>query len=111
MEIKVQFINAFKGVLFKWNSAAVIIADEWPSDSAMQSIASENNFPETAFIKSLTTKKYQICWFSPITEIDFCGHATLAAAFVIFTENNLLKRITFLTKAVGDLTVIEAKNG
>ena len=111
MKIKVQFINAFTDVLFKGNSAAVIITDEWLSDSVMQSIASENNLSETAFIKSLTTEKYQIRWFSPITEIDFCGHATLAAAFVIFTENNLLKKITFLTKTVGDLTVIEVENG
>jgi PhzF family phenazine biosynthesis protein len=111
MEIKVQFINAFTDVLFKGNSAAVIITDDWLSDSVMQLIASENNLSETAFIKSLTADKYEIRWFSPITEINFCGHATLAAAFVIFTDNNSLKRITFLTKDVGDLTVIEAENG
>ena len=88
MEIKVEYINAFTDVLFKGNSAAVIITDDWLSDSVMQSIATENNLSETAFIKPLTSDKYEIRWFSPITEIDFCGHATLAASFVIFSNDH-----------------------
>ncbi len=111
MKIKVQFINAFTDVLYKGNSAAVIITDDWLSDSVMQLIAAENNLSETAFIKPLTAGKYEIRWFSPITEIDFCGHATLAASFVIFANNNSLKALTFLTKSVGDLMVIEEDSG
>lgn len=111
MEIKIQFINAFTDVIFKGNSAAVIITDEWLSDSVMQLIATENNLSETAFIKPLSTQKYEIRWFSPITEIDFCGHATLAASFVIFAETQSVKALTFMTKCVGDLTVIQEDNG
>jgi PhzF family phenazine biosynthesis protein len=111
MEIKVEYINAFTDVLFKGNSAAVIITDDWLSDSVMQSIATENNLSETAFIKPLTSEKYEIRWFSPITEIDFCGHATLAASFVIFSNDHSLSSLTFLTKSVGDLTVIEEESG
>lgn len=111
MKIKVQFINAFTDVLFKGNSAAVIITDDWLSDSVMQLIAAENNLSETAFIKQLVAGKYEIRWFSPMTEIDFCGHATLAASFVIFENNSSLKALTFLTKSVGALTVIEEGDG
>ncbi|MBL4822367.1 MAG: PhzF family phenazine biosynthesis protein [Colwellia sp.] len=111
MKIKVQFINAFSDELFKGNSAAVIITDDWLSDSVMQLIATENNLSETAFLKPLTAEKFEIRWFSPITEIDFCGHATLAASFAIFAKNHLLKKLTFITKSVGYLTVIEESNG
>lgn len=111
MKIKVQYINAFTDVLFKGNPAAVIITDDWLSDAVMQLIATENNLSETAFIKPLTSEKYEIRWFSPITEIDFCGHATLAASFVIFSNDHSLKSLTFLTKSVGELTVIEEESG
>lgn len=111
MKLKVQFIDAFTDVPFKGNSAAVILLNEWLKDSVMQSIATENNLSETAFVKSLDTKNYEIRWFSPITEIDFCGHATLAASFVIFSNNKSLKAITFLTETVGDLTVTDGESG
>ena len=80
MKLKVNFIDAFTDTLFKGNYAAVIIIDEWLSDDLMQSIATENNLSETAFAKKIADASYEIRWFSPITEIDFCGHATLATA-------------------------------
>ena len=80
MKLKVQFINAFTDVLFKGNSAAVIVVDNWLSKDVMQFIATENNLSETAFLKPQALGTYEIRWFSPITEIDFCGHATLAAS-------------------------------
>jgi len=110
MKLKVQFINAFTDVLFKGNSAAVVIIDDWLNDQVMQSIATENNLSETAFVKPLGTNIYEIRWFSPITEIDFCGHATLAASFVIFSKKPSLRSIVFLTKSVGDLTVTKQEN-
>ncbi|OUR62021.1 phenazine biosynthesis protein PhzF [Colwellia sp. 39_35_sub15_T18] len=111
MKLKVQFINAFTNTLFKGNSAAVIIIDDWLSDDVMQLIATENNLSETAFVKPIGKQKYEIRWFSPITEIDFCGHATLAASYVIFANNKSTTMITFSTKAVGELSVIEEENG
>lgn len=107
MELNVQFINAFTDVIFKGNSAAVIIIDEWLADNVMQSIATENNLSETAFVKPLSKERFEIRWFSPITEIDFCGHATLAASFLLFSSEPSLKNIAFLTKAVGELIVSE----
>ncbi|WP_256435639.1 PhzF family phenazine biosynthesis protein, partial [Aliikangiella sp. G2MR2-5] len=58
----------------------------------MQSIATENNLSETAFLKRVDDFSYEIRWFSPMTEIDFCGHATLASAYVIFSRFSDVKR-------------------
>jgi len=110
MKLNIQFVNAFTDVLFKGNSAAVIIIDNWLTDNVMQSIATENNLSETAFVKTLNREYFEIRWFSPLTEIDFCGHATLAASFVIFSNDNSLKMITFKAKAVGDLIVTEQED-
>ena len=111
MELNIQFINAFTDVVFKGNSAAVVMLDEWLTEDVMQAIATENNLSETAFVKPLTKSNFEIRWFSPLTEIDFCGHATLAASFEIFSQNSLLKEITFSTLAVGELTVTSKSDG
>ncbi len=103
MKLKMFQIDAFTDTIFKGNSAAVIILDEWLSDEIMQSIAIENNLSETAFAKKCDDSTYEIRWFSPITEIDFCGHATLATAFVLFEGD--MKEVTFVAKAVGSLKV------
>ena len=110
MELNIKFINAFTDVIFKGNSAAVVIIDEWLGEDVMQSIATENNLSETAFVKPLNREYFEIRWFSPLTEIDFCGHATLAASFVIFSNDNSLEMITFKAKAVGDLIVTEQED-
>lgn len=113
MELEINVIDAFTDTVFKGNPAAVIITEKWLSESLMQSIALENNLSETAFlIKDKTaTDTYQIRWFSPITEIDFCGHATLASAFVIFNKNPALSAIKFSAKTVGILPVIKTESG
>ena len=111
MELKINIIDAFTDATFKGNPAAVIITENWLSVDLMQSIAVENNLSETAFVKRIDSQHYEIRWFSPITEIDFCGHATLAASFVIFAQSNELKTINFFAKAVGDLSVTEMDNG
>lgn len=105
MKLKIYQIDAFTDTVFKGNYAAVVILKEWLSTELMQQIATENNLSETAFVFKNTQNIYEIRWFSPITEIDFCGHATLAAAFVIFKENVVLEKIIFTAKAVGDLSV------
>ena len=76
-------IDAFTNELFKGNPAAVCILDHWLEDELMQSIASENNLAETAFVVPLGNN-YQIRWFTPNIEVDLCGHATLASAYVLF---------------------------
>lgn len=97
-------IDAFTDKLFGGNPAAVIPLDSWPSDQLMQSIAAENNLAETAFIVS-EGEDFSIRWFTPGVEIDLCGHATLATAFVIFNELNYQHdQIRFHSKS-GLLTV------
>jgi PhzF family phenazine biosynthesis protein len=104
MKLKIYQIDAFTNKIFKGNYAAVVILQEDLDDTTMQNIATENNLSETAFIKRINDNIYTIRWFSPICEIDFCGHATLAASFVIF-ENENIKTIYFNTLKVGTLEI------
>lgn len=110
MELKVDFIDAFTDKLFCGNPAAVIITDSWLDDAVMQSIASENNLSETAF--SVKQEDfYHIRWFSPLTEIEFCGHATLATAHVLFGRLDQAKSLKFYAEAIGEFEVKKATNG
>ena len=82
--MKQYIVDAFTDKLFGGNPAAVCVADRFPEDKLMQDIAAENNLSETAF----AVRKdggYRLRWFAPKGEVDFCGHATLAAAFVLFS--------------------------
>jgi len=69
--------------LFAGNPAAVCLLEGWLEDERMQAIAAENNLSETAFLVR-SGKSYELRWFTPTCEVDLCGHATLASAFVIF---------------------------
>ncbi|MDN5565952.1 MAG: PhzF family phenazine biosynthesis protein [Psychrobacter sp.] len=119
MQLEINVIDAFTDTVFKGNSAAVIITDSWLNDTLMQSIAMENNLSETAFLvpsepneesnKDVLT--YNIRWFSPLTEIAFCGHATLASAFVVFNKHTDLTTVKFVAKAVGTLSVVQTDSG
>ncbi|CAE6947531.1 putative isomerase YddE [Vibrio sp. B1FLJ16] len=84
MELDIYVVDAFTDIQFKGNSAAVVPLTEWLAPELMQNIATENNLSETAFIKQVGQNQYEIRWFSPLTEIDFCGHATLASSKVLF---------------------------
>lgn len=111
MELEINVIDAFTTSVFKGNPAAVIILDDWLSDELMQSIASENNLSETAFLVPYDVHAYKIRWFSPMTEIDFCGHATLASAFVLFDKLADAQVIQFSTQMVGSLSVRKTDSG
>jgi PhzF family phenazine biosynthesis protein len=111
MKLKIYQIDAFTNKVFQGNYAGVIILEEWLSKELMQQIATENNLSETAFAFKNAQNIYEIRWFSPMTEIDFCGHATLATAFVIFKENASLEKVIFTAKAVGDLSVEKLDSG
>ncbi|WOH38329.1 PhzF family phenazine biosynthesis protein [Thalassotalea fonticola] len=105
MQLNIQFINAFTDTLFKGNSAAVIMLEQWLNNDLMQAIATENMLAETAFIIKLSDGRYHIRWFSPLTEIDFCGHASLASAYVLFNKNKSLSSLVFHADAVGDFNI------
>ncbi len=111
MTVEMHVVDAFTDELFKGNAAAVVITDEWLDDDLMLSIAAENNLSETAFLKPVENSHYQIRWFSPLTEIDFCGHATMASAFVVFLKSDELNEVTFSAPAVGKLTVTRQTDG
>ncbi|WP_205408805.1 PhzF family phenazine biosynthesis protein [Vibrio palustris] len=106
MKMDIFVVDAFTDQQFKGNSAAVVPVSDWLSDELMQNIAAENNLSETAYIKNVGERQYEIRWFSPLTEIDFCGHATLASAFVLFNEFGVKDQIEFITREVGNLSVI-----
>ncbi len=103
--IKIFQVDAFTDKLFSGNPAAVCILDNWMADDIMQSIAAENNLAETAFFVA-KDKQFEIRWFTPTIEVDLCGHATLASAFVLF---NCLeykrKEIVFNSPRSGELKV------
>lgn len=105
MNIKLYQIDAFTNKIFGGNPAAICILETWIDDDLMQSIAFENNLSETAFAVK-NKDRYDIRWFTPTVEIDLCGHATLAAAFVLF---NFFKpntnTLNFYSHRSGALTV------
>ncbi|MBL7961277.1 PhzF family phenazine biosynthesis protein [bacterium] len=104
MKIPLYQIDAFTGNLFKGNPAAVCPLNEWLNDETLLNIAAENNLSETAFFVK-EGMGYRLRWFTPEVEVDLCGHATLAAAFVIFNYiDPSLNRVVFATQS-GNLTV------
>ncbi|WP_444929814.1 PhzF family phenazine biosynthesis protein [Microbulbifer sp. SSSA002] len=111
MELKIHFINAFTDRVFHGNSAGVVITQEWLDAELMQSIATENNLSETAFLVKHPDGDYKIRWFSPLTEIDFCGHATLASAHVLFSQNPQCEQLQLHASAVGKMTINRGENG
>ena len=97
-------VDAFNNQIFKGNPAAVIPLKKWISDTLMQSIAEENNLSETVYFVE-KEHLFEIRWFTPNSEIDLCGHATLAAAHIIFTELNYFKNNIEFTSKSGVLKV------
>ena len=85
MTIPIYQADAFTDKLFGGNPAAICPLEEWLPDETMQKIAAENNLSETAFLVA-SQSGFDLRWFTPEREVDLCGHATLAAAHIIFTE-------------------------
>lgn len=85
MDVTLYQVDAFTDTLFRGNPAAVCPLSEWLDDTLLQSIAEENNLSETAFYVP-EDDHFHIRWFTPVCEVDLCGHATLATAHVLFTH-------------------------
>lgn len=107
--MKFWVVDAFTDDIFKGNPAAVFVFEDEPSRSLMQNIASEMNLSETAFV--IKNPELTIRWFTPNTEVDLCGHATLSAAHILW-ENKIMKEesIQFQSKS-GTLSVTKSKKG
>lgn len=107
--MKYYVADAFAEKLFEGNPAGICVLKQWLPDSLMQSIAKENNLSETAFVVK-EADHYYLRWFTPGGEIDLCGHATLATAYVLFRfYEPETEKIIFLTKG-GQLEVRRMKN-
>lgn len=105
MELSLYQIDAFTSRCFGGNPAAVCPVAEWLPDATMQAIAAENNLAETAYFIRRAPGRYDLRWFTPVLEIDLCGHATLASAKVIFDHlEPELNEIAFHTRS-GELKV------
>lgn len=99
MKIPLYQIDAFTGHVFHGNPAAVCPFEEWLDDSVMRAIAQENNLSETAFFVK-EGEDYRIRWFTPVAEVDLCGHATLASGFVIFNYlDPTINEVTFHSRS------------
>lgn len=106
MELTLYYIDAFASELFEGNPAAVCPLENWLPDDIMQSIALENNLSETAFFVP-KGNGFHIRWFTPVSEVDLCGHATLATAFVIFNILDYDQNIIEFDSKSGLLKVIK----
>jgi predicted PhzF superfamily epimerase YddE/YHI9 len=106
-------IDAFAASPFAGNQAAVMILDGWLDDSVLQAIGAENNFAETAFLVRDKTGEtdWELRWFTPTVEIRLCGHATLAAGFVLLGQEPGRDAVRFATRRAGVLEVRSAEGG
>ncbi|MRH43524.1 PhzF family phenazine biosynthesis isomerase [Aquibacillus halophilus] len=124
MDSNFYFINAFTKEKFKGNPAAIVMLTEKVSEKWMQSLASEFNQPITTFMSKIDDNSFGLRWFTPTTEINLCGHGTLGAAHILWSEGMVSSQlpINFHTKA-GELqanliqqqiqltfTIIESQN-
>lgn len=113
--IPIYQVDAFADQIFQGNPAAICFMEDLLPDRTLQSIAAENNLAETAFIWN-HGDTFSIRWFTPTVEVDLCGHATLASAFVLFNINPALGRSVtfdsksgplFVTKGDDDLLILD----
>ncbi|MDD2358583.1 MAG: PhzF family phenazine biosynthesis protein [Thiovulaceae bacterium] len=104
MKLKIYQIDAFAKHIFEGNPAAVVPLEAWLDDDVMQKIAMENNLSETAFFVK-EGAKFHIRWFTPTDEVDMCGHATLASAYVLFEILNFQDETILFSSKSGDLHV------
>ncbi len=88
MDIPYFHVDAFTGRVFTGNPAGVCLLSEWLADDVLQAIASENRLSETAFLVG-SDCSFELRWFTPESEVDLCGHATLAAAFVLHEHTDI----------------------
>ncbi|MFT5185296.1 MAG: PhzF family phenazine biosynthesis protein [Flavobacteriales bacterium] len=104
MNIPIYQVDAFASNCFSGNPAAVCILNSWLSSETMQAIAQENNLSETAFLVGCNDR-YELRWFTPLAEMDLCGHATLASAYVLIYELGIDASVLFFESRSGELQV------
>lgn len=108
--IEIFQIDAFTDKVFHGNPAAVCLLSEWLNDELMRAIAAENNLSETAFVLE-NNDEFEIRWFTPTGEINLCGHATLAAGFVLFELKKRIGEKLSFSSISGPLTIYKKSKG
>ena len=107
MKLNIYQVDAFTDTLFGGNPAAVCPLQEWIAEDLMQKIAAENNLAETVFYVK-EAGRFVIRWFTPTVEVDLCGHATLAAAYILFEVEKFPETvIEFFSPRSGSLSVVK----
>jgi PhzF family phenazine biosynthesis protein len=105
MRLPIYQVDAFTDRIFAGNPAAVVPLEDWLPDATLQAIAAENNLSETAFLIR-QGETYALRWFTPTIEVELCGHATLASAYVVFRFlEPERRRVAFETRKAGTLVV------
>lgn len=111
MTLKMWQVDAFASKPLEGNPAAIVPLERWLDAALMQRIAGENNLAETAFFVKTGPGRYDLRWFTPNAEVDLCGHATLASAWVLFNRLEPgLNEARFMTRS-GELVVTRGKTG
>lgn len=111
MKLKLYQVDAFARRVLEGNPAAIVPLEAWLDAALMQKIANENNLAETAFIVKTAPGRYDLRWFTPQSEVELCGHATLASAFAVFEFlEPELKAVSFMTRS-SELAVTRGRDG
>src|SRR6478735_6709734 len=105
MKLKIWQVDAFASKPLEGNPAAIVPLESWLDTALMQAIAAENNVAETAYFVKSGAGAYDLRWFAPEREVDLCGHATLAGAWILFNKiDTALNEVRFMTRS-GELVV------
>jgi PhzF family phenazine biosynthesis protein len=111
MKLKICQVDAFASKPLEGNPAAIVPLERWLDAGLMQRIAAENNVAETAFFVKTGAGAYDLRWFAPSREVDLCGHATLASAWILFNKTDTaLNEVRFATRS-GELVVTRGSEG
>ena len=111
MTLKIWQVDAFASKPLEGNPAAIVPLERWLDGELMQRIAAENNVAETAFFVKTGAGAYDLRWFAPSSEVDLCGHATLASAWIVFNKIDTgLAEVRFMTRS-GELVVTRGRQG
>jgi PhzF family phenazine biosynthesis protein len=111
MKLPLYWVDAFTDQPFHGNPAAVVPLEQWLPDVTMQRIAFENGLAETAFFVRTGPDRFHLRWFTPVVEVDLCGHATLAAAFTLFTQLDFANEVVTFDSRSGPLLVTRQAGG
>ena len=105
MKLSLYWVDAFANKPFRGNPAGVVPLEQWLPDEVMQHIAFENGLAETAFFVKTAPGCFHLRWFTPAVEVDLCGHATLASAFILFTQLGQTGSLVTFESRSGPLSV------